>query len=176
VSGIRQTGSRTIADVGFTRLDEVTIEAPDGSTAIRYALRLADAVAVVPLDGDDVVLIEQYRAPIGERLLEIPAGVLDVPGEEPTATASRELEEEIGFRPLSLAHVIDLVMSPGVVDQVISIYVADGLEAMTRKPEGIEERYAEVHRMPLSEAIDLVRTGRIRDGKSIVGLLLAGQR
>jgi hypothetical protein len=67
-------------------------------------------------------------------------------------------------------------MSPGVVDQVISIYVADGLEAMTRKPEGIEERYAEVHRMPLSEAIDLVRTGRIRDGKSIVGLLLAGQR
>ncbi len=176
MSGIRQTGSRTIADVGFTRLDEVTIEAPDGSTAIRYVLRLNNAIAVVPLDGDDVILIEQYRTPIGESLLEIPAGLLDSPGEEPMAAASRELEEEIGFLPHSLSHLFDLITSPGVVDEVISIYVADGLEAVSRKPEGIEERHAAVHRMPLSEALDLVRQGRIRDGKSVVGLLLASQR
>ncbi len=176
MSVIRQTGSRTIADVGFTRLGEVTIEAPDGSTAIRYVLRLNNAVAVVPLDGDDVVLIEQYRTPIGESLLEIPAGLLDSPGEEPMAAASRELVEEIGLLPNSLSHLFDLITSPGVVDEVISIYVADGLEAVSRKPEGIEERYAAVHRMPLSEALDLVRQGRIRDGKSVVGLLLASQR
>ena len=176
MSEIRQTDSRTIADVGFTRLDEVTIEAPDGSTATRYALRLADAVAVVPLDGDDVVLIEQYRAPIAETLLEIPAGVLDVPGEDPVDAASRELAEEIGFNPHSLVHLTDIITSPGVVDEMITIYVADGLEAVTRQPEGIEERYAQVHRIPLSEALALVRDGRIRDGKSIIGLLLAAQR
>lgn len=176
MAGIRQTGSRTIADVGFTRLDEVTIEAPDGSTAVRYALRLANAVAVVPLDGADVILIEQYRSPIDRRLLEIPAGVLDVEGEGPEVAAARELEEEIGFTARSLLHLTDLITSPGVVDEVISIYLADGVHHADRKPEGPEERYADVHRMPLSEAIDLVHTGRIRDGKSIVGLLLAAGR
>jgi ADP-ribose pyrophosphatase len=176
VSGFLETQSRTVADVGFTRLDELTIEAPDGSTATRYVLRLNNAVAVVPLDGADVILIEQYRAPIGEVLLEIPAGVLDVPGEEPAAAAARELEEEVGFTPLFLAHLTDIIPSPGVVDEVISIYIADGLHPVDRKPEGPEERYAEVRRMPLSEALDLVRTGRIRDGKSIIGLLLAASR
>ncbi len=79
MAGFRTTGTRNVADVGFTRLDEVTIEAPDGSTAIRFVLRMHQAVAVVPLDGDEVVLIEQYRTPFGESLLEIPAGVLDIP-------------------------------------------------------------------------------------------------
>ncbi len=176
MSGFRETESRTVAEVGFARLDELTIEAPDGSTATRYALRLANAVAVVPLDGEDVILIEQYRAPIGEVLLEIPAGMLDKPGEAPAAAAARELEEEIGFTPLSLVHLTDIIPSPGVVDEVISIYIADGLDQVDQKPEGPEERHAEVHRMPLSEALDLVRPGRIRDAKSIIGLLLAASR
>ena len=93
MAGFRTTGTRNVADVGFTRLDEVTIEAPDGSTAIRFVLRMHRAVAVVPLDGDDVVLIEQYRTPFGRPLLEIPAGLLDVPGEDPERAVRRELEE-----------------------------------------------------------------------------------
>jgi 8-oxo-dGTP pyrophosphatase MutT (NUDIX family) len=176
VSGFRQTGARTIADGGFAKLDEVTIEAPDGSTATRLVLRLPSAVGVVPIDGEDVLLIEQYRAPLDRPLLEIPAGMLDVPGEDGPATAHRELEEEIGVKAGEVTHLIDIVTSPGTTDEIISLYVARGLEPVVRRPEGIEEHHAKVVRMSMAEALAQVRSGRIRDAKSIVGLLLAAER
>lgn len=175
MADFRTTGSRVVADVGFTRLDEVTIEAPDGSTATRFVLRLSNAVAVVPLDGDDVVLIEQYRAPFDEPLLEIPAGVLDVEGEDPESAARRELEEEVGYRASELTHLTDLITSPGVTDEVISLYVATGIEPVDRRPEGPEERHARVVSMPLSTALDEVKAGRIRDAKSAIALWLASE-
>lgn len=175
MSGFRQTSSRTIADVGFARLDEVEIEAPDGSTATRYTLRLPNAVAVVPIDGDHVVLIEQYRAPFDEPLLEIPAGMLDVPGEDPIAAARRELEEEIGYTGGTITHLTDIITSPGVTDEVISLYVAEDIERVTRSPVGPEEQHATVVRLPFEEAVDRVRSGQIRDAKSAVALLLAEQ-
>lgn len=172
MSGFRQTASRTIANVGFTRLDEVEIEAPDGSTATRYALRLPNAVAVVPIDGADVVLIEQYRTPLDESLLEIPAGMLDVPGEDPEDAVRRELEEETGYTARAITFLTDIVTSPGVTDEVISLYVAEDIEPVTRTPQGPEERYATVVRIPFEEALERVRSGRIRDAKSVVALLL----
>ncbi len=176
MAGIRETASRTVADVGFVRLDELTIEAPDGTTAVRYAVRLPGAVAVVPLDGEDVVLIEQYRAARGETLLEIPAGMLDVAGEDPVATAHRELEEEVGFRTQSLSHLIDLATTPGATNETVSVYVAEGLQPVPRRPGSLEEHHATVVRVPLTRALEMVRDGAIRDAKSVVGLLLAAAR
>ena len=176
MASFHTTGSKSIADVGFARLDEVTIEAPDGTLALRYVLRLANAVAVVPLDGADVVLLEQYRAPLGEAILEIPAGVLDIPGEDPIAAARRELVEEVGFSAGRLEHLTDIVTSPGVTDEVISLYLAEGIEPVPRKPEGPEERHATVVTMPLAQAVDQVRIGRIKDAKSAIGILLAALR
>ena len=173
---IEPTHTRTIADVGFTRLDEITIASPDGSTAIRYALRLANAVGVVPLDGPNVVLFEQYRAPIGERLLEIPAGVLDIEGEDPVDAAHRELEEEIGFSASELVHLTDILTSPGVVEETIHLYLGIGLEPVPRRPVGPEEQHARVVSMPMDDALQEVRAGRIRDAKTIIGLLLAAER
>ena len=170
------TGSRSIVDVGFARLDEVTIEAPDGTRALRYVLRVPNAVAVVPLDGADVVLIEQYRAPLGEAILEIPAGTLDIPGEDPIAAARRELVEEVGFSAGHLEHLTDIVTSPGVTDEVMSLYLAQGIEPVPRMPEGPEERHATVVTMPLAQAVEQVRTGRIKDAKSVVGILLAARQ
>ena len=175
MGGFRTTGTRNVADVGFTRLDEVTIEAPDGSTATRFVLRMHQAVAVVPLDGDEVVLIEQYRTPFGESLLEIPAGVLDIPGEDPESAVRRELEEEVGYTAGEVKHLIDLIMSPGVTDEVISLYVATGIEAGERRPAGLEEQHARVVSMPLKTALAEVRAGRIRDAKSVVALWLASE-
>jgi len=176
VSGFRTTESRTIADIGFARLDEVTIEAPDGSTAKRFALRLPNAVAVVALDGGDVVLIEQYRAPLDEPLLEIPAGMLDIPGEDPMAAARRELEEEVGYTTAELIHLTDIVTSPGVTDEVISLYVATDIEPIARRPAGLEEQHGSVVKLALSDALEQVRTGQIRDAKSVIGLLFAAER
>jgi len=176
VASFHTTGSKNIADVGFARLDEVTIQAPDGTQALRYVLRLSNAVAVVALDGADVVLIQQYRAPLGEAILEIPAGVLDIPGEDPIAAARRELVEEVGYSAEHLEHLTDIVTSPGVTDEVISLYLAEGIEPVPRKPEGLEERHATVVTMPLAEAVEQVRLGRIKDAKSAVGILLAAHQ
>lgn len=176
MAGFHTTGSRSIADVGFARLDEVTIEAPDGTRAVRYALRLPNAVAIVALDGDDVVLIEQFRAPIGEAILEIPAGMLDIAGEDAITAARRELVEEVGFSAGRLDHLTDILTSPGVTDELISLYLAEGIEPVPRRPEGPEERHATVVTMPLAEAVEQVRIGRIRDAKSVIGLLLVAQR
>jgi len=176
VTRFHTTGSKTIADVGFARLDEVTIEAPDGTRALRYVLRVPNAVAVVPLDGADVVLIEQYRAPLDEAILEIPAGMLDIPGEDPIAAARRELVEEVGFSAGHLEHLTDIVTSPGVTDEVVSLYLAQGIEPVPRKPEGPEEHHATVVTMPLAQAVEQVRIGRIKDAKSVIGILLAARQ
>ena len=176
MASFHTTGSKNIADVGFARLDEVTIQTPDGTQALRYVLRLSNAVAVVALDGADVVLIQQYRAPLGEAILEIPAGVLDIPGEDPIAAARRELVEEVGYSAEHLEHLTDIVTSPGVTDEVISLYLAEGIEPVVRKPEGLEERHATVVTMPLAQAVEQVRIGRIKDAKSVIGILLAARR
>lgn len=174
MSEFRTTSAKTVADVGFVRLDEVIIEAPDGATAERYVLRMHRAVAVVAMHGDRVVLVEQYRTPFGDALLEIPAGVLDVDGEAPVDAVRRELEEEAGYTGGSITHLTDLIMSPGVTDEVISLYLARGVEPSTRRPASPEEHHATVVTMTLDEAVAAIESGRIRDAKTVAGLLMAG--
>lgn len=176
MSDFRTTSTRTVADVGFVRLDAVEIEAPDGATADRYVLRMHEAVAVVAIAGDRVVLIEQFRTPFGTELFEIPAGVLDVAGEDPVDAVRRELEEEAGYTGGEVTHLIDLIMSPGVTDEVIGLYLARGVEPVERRPVSPEERHATVTTLTLDEAADAIRDGRIRDAKTVVALLLAGGR
>ncbi len=170
------SGSRTLLDVGFTRLDEVTITAPDGVTGSRYVLRLPDAVAVVPVGDGMVTLIEQYRAPHDVTLLEIPAGMLDVEGEAPEDAAIRELKEEVGLTATTLTHLADVVTSPGVTDEVIAIFLGEGVGEVDRTPHGLEERFARVVTMPLDQAVAKALAGEIPDAKTVVGLLLASLR
>ena len=172
----RMIGARTISEEAFLRLDRATIATPGGQTVTRVVVAHPGAVAVVPIIDDDVLLFEQHRAPIGRSLLEIPAGKLDVPGEDRTEAARRELEEEIGFSPGLLEHLTDLITTPGFCDEVITIYRATGLEAVSSQPVGVEEEHARIVQMPLSEALDRVHAGEINDAKTIVGLLLAAGR
>lgn len=176
MSEFRTGTTQTVADVGFVRLDEVQLTAPDDATATRYVLRMHDAVAVVALHGDEVVLIEQFRTPFGSTLLEIPAGVLDVDGEEPVDAVRRELEEEAGYTGGDVAHLIDLIMSPGVTDEVIGLYVAHDVEPSERRPTSPEEQHARIVTMPLTDALGAITDGRIRDAKTVVGLLMVAVR
>lgn len=176
MSGFRTLGSRTIAEESFLRLDRATVTTPDGETLERLVVAHPGAVAVVPLIDDDVVMIEQYRTPVGRALLEIPAGKLDIPGEDRRNTAARELEEEIGFAPGHLEHLTDLLTTPGFSDECITIYLATGLKPVPARPVGAEEHHARIVRMPLAEAIEQVREGTITDAKTVVGLLLASGR
>lgn len=142
----------------------------------RIAVRHPGAVAVVPMDGDEVILIEQYRSPLGKALIEIPAGKLDVEGEPPEAAAHRELIEEVGVSADSLIELVTTATAPGFTDEEITIYLATELRSAAAAPTGVEESAALIHRLPIGTALDMIDDGRITDAKTIVGLHLAARR
>jgi 8-oxo-dGDP phosphatase len=153
------------------RLDEVTM--PGGGTALREVVEHLGAVAVVALDEEDrVVLIHQYRHPVGRRLWELPAGLLDVTGESPVSTAARELEEEVDLAAAEWSTLIDVAASPGFTDEVVRVFLARGLtQAARTAPEGDEEADIVVARIPLTEAITKIFTGEIINASTVAGLL-----
>jgi ADP-ribose pyrophosphatase len=173
VGGFRLVGTRTVAHAAFLRLDSLHLLGPDGTPLVRVAVRHPGAVAVVPIVGSDIILIEQFRAPLGRSLLEIPAGKLDVIGEDIERTAIRELEEEIGRTAATLEFLTEIVTAPGFTDERIVIYRATDLSEVPIQPVGAEEDHAEIHTIPLDTAVGLVSDGTIADAKSVAGILLA---
>lgn len=153
------------------RVDDVAL--PDGHIAKREVVEHAPVVAIVPIDGDrNVVLVRQYRLSAEGVLLEIPAGGVD-DGETIEDAAQRELREETGCRAGNLERIGGFYVSPGYVTEFIHLFLARDL---TDDPlDGDEDEEIEVVRMPLADAIALVDRGEIKDGKTIVGLLLVSR-
>ena len=145
-----------------------TVQLPNGVTVDLETIRHPGAAAVVPLKDDGtVVLIRQFRHAAGGFIYEIPAGKL-APGEDPMHCASRELEEEVGYRAASFELLSSIFTAPGFADEVIHVYKATGL---TRGRQHLDrDEVLDVIEMPLSEAITKIEDGTIRDGKTIVGL------
>lgn len=162
-----------LLDLGFLHVTQRTVSSSDGETFERIVIEHPGAVAVVPLVDDDVVLLRQYRVAADDFILEIPAGKLDRTGEERTIAARRELAEETGYIAGDLTHLTDLWTALGFCDERISIYVARDVLPGPRHPVGPEEVSAEVVRLPISKALDLVAAGEIADAKTVAGLLLA---
>lgn len=156
------------------RIDRVAM--PDGEVAPREVAQRPDAVAVVPLTDDDrVVLLRQYRHPVGRYELEIPAGLLDVEGEAVEEAAQRELAEEIGMHAGQLRGLTRFWNSAGWSDEATTVFLGTGLRSTTPDDGFVaeaEEADMEVLRMPLREALAAVRDGRITDAKTVIGLLL----
>lgn len=152
-----------------------TVRTPSGAEVERIVIEHPGAVAVVPLVGDDILLIEQYRTPADAMVLEVPAGKLDEPGEDGTKTARRELEEETGWVPGHLEYLSTIWTAVGFTDEQIAIYLATRLEHGTRTPVGEEEEASRVVRMPFGDAKAMVLRGEIQDAKSVAGILLADQ-
>jgi len=172
----RTVDSEVLLSAGFLTIEMRTIATPSGGEVERIVVMHPGAVAVVPIIGDDVVMIEQYRVAAGTTLLEIPAGKLDDPSHDPLETAGRELAEETGMRAGRLTLLTDLWTSVGFSDERISIYLAEDLVEGTRSPAGVEEEEARVVRVPFPDAIGMVYDGTISDAKTIAGLLLAAAR
>lgn len=172
MSGFREVGARSLARTDLFSFERVHVVAPDGRGFARDVLRHTGAVAVVPRIGDDVILIEQYRAAAGRPLLEIPAGKRDVPGEPPEETARRECAEEIGFAPANLEPLAEFFTGPGFTDEYMIVYRADGLTEVPSDPVSPEEASARVVRMSLAEARARISRTEIVDAKTIIGLTL----
>ena len=157
----------------FALIDEV-YEAPDGAQFDRQIIRHNGAVAVVPLHEDGTVtLIRQYRPAIDQRILEIPAGLLDVPGESRVEAAHRELREETGYTAASMEKLCDFVPAPGLADELVTIFLARGLTFVGAELIGAEEQDITYERVTVAEAHARVVEGSIVDGKTALGLLMA---
>ncbi|MEM7341828.1 MAG: NUDIX hydrolase [Actinomycetota bacterium] len=153
----------------------LTIEGPDGERFDRDVVRHPGAVAVVPVDGDHIFLVNQYRACLDANLWEIPAGKRDVDGEPPEITAHRELLEEVGATAGSMELLINIHHSPGFCDEYGYVFLATDLTLGEQALEGPEEQRMRVERVPIDEAIAAAMDGRITDSKSIAGLLAAAR-
>lgn len=154
--------------------DEVTVAGPDGAERTRQYVRHPGAVCVIPIRRGDsglrIVMVRNYRAAIDAWLLELPAGTLE-PGESPDACGARELAEETGYRASVLKPLGRFHTSPGLSDELMWLFAAEGLEFVGQHLDDGET--LDVEELPLADAITLARKGGLTDGKSILGLLLA---
>jgi 8-oxo-dGTP pyrophosphatase MutT (NUDIX family) len=154
------------------RADEVRM--PGGNTARREVVEHFGAVAVLAKDDDDnIVLVHQYRHPVGRRLWELPAGLLDLGGEPPHVTAARELKEEAGLTAQNWRVLVDLVTAPGFSDEGVRAYLATGLTDVGRPHAHDEEADLEVRWFSLDEAMRMVITGEIVNSIAVGAILAA---
>ncbi len=167
-SGFSIIGSELVVETPFLRVEELALQSPDGEVSPRTVVRIGGVVALIPLDGDEVVLIRQYRTPLDRAVLELPAGKLDVPGEDPRAAALRELSEEVGYTAGNLEFVVQYHTSPGYSDEDVIIYLATDLTEVGMNRIGPEEEAAEVVRVPVAEIPQLLP--QIEDSKTVIGL------
>ena len=149
------------------RRDEV--ELIDGSKAGREVVEHPGGVAVFAVDEEEnVVLVRQYRYPVGDVILELPAGKLE-PGEDPKECAIRELQEETGYLAGRLDYMGFSHSSPGIFMEKIHYYLARDLKKGAASPD--EGEFVEVVTMPLQELRALAENNKLSDGKTLIGIL-----
>jgi ADP-ribose pyrophosphatase len=161
-------------------LHKDTVAMPGGGESMREVVHHPGAVGVVALDDDDnVVLLRQYRHPIGTYLWELPAGLRDADGEPPLETAKRELAEEALLAAGRWSLLTTTYSSPGFCDEAVLVYLAEDLSDVER-PEGFTVEHEEldmaVERVPLDDAVQRVYDGDIRNAVCVLGLLAAAQQ
>ncbi|NOZ03878.1 MAG: NUDIX hydrolase [FCB group bacterium] len=151
------------------RLDEVRL--PNGKNTTREYIIHPGAVVMIPVLPDgNIVLIRQYRYPMGREFIELPAGKLD-PGESPRETADRELEEEIGYRAGKLTELVEIHPCIGYSNERMWLYLAE--ELVPTKTNTDHDEFIELLPMPVEKAVDMVWAGKITDVKTIIGILWA---
>jgi 8-oxo-dGDP phosphatase len=167
------TDSETVYRGRILALRRDRVVMPGGRIAVREVVEHQGAVAILPLDDDgSVVMIDQYRHPVGRRLRELPAGLLDADGEAPVTTAQRELVEEIGCTARDWSVLVDVTPSPGFSDEAVRVFLARGLTEVGRPAvDGDEEADLEVVRLPLLDAVRQALAGEIVNAASVAGLL-----
>jgi len=176
-NGVGKISSRRVYTGRVVSLDVDKVRFPNGAEGELEMIRHSGASAVVPLlerpDGEkNVVLIRQYRYAAEGYVYEVPAGRLDE-GESPEACAHRELKEETGYTATVMTPLTTIFTTPGFTDERIHLFLATGLTAGQSKLESDE--VLDSHPVPVREALEMIRTGAICDGKTISALLYAAR-
>jgi 8-oxo-dGDP phosphatase len=170
---VQSTKDVYVGKVMALRVDEVVM--PGGSVAVREIVEHPGAVAIAALDADDrLMMVHQYRHAVRRRLWELPAGLLDVRGEDPLVTAQRELTEETGLTATEWSTLVDVVPSPGFSEESVRIYLARGLTEVGRPPAGHDEEADLATRwVSLPVAVRMVLSGTIVNATTVAGVLAA---
>jgi ADP-ribose pyrophosphatase len=165
---------KTVYEGPVFRVESGIVREPGGVRARRDVIRHSGSVAILPVHDDGrVILIRQYRCAYGKQVIEVPAGRIDR-GETPLQAAKRELREEVGLGARKWQRLLRILPSPGFCDEAVTIYRATGF--FESPAEADPDERIQVMDMPARAALDLVERGRIEDGKTVVALLLEGQR
>lgn len=175
---------------GFEQVEETTLyqgqvlhvvqglfRSPTGDEFRRDAIRSRGAVAIVAIrdgaDGPEAAVVRQYRPVLDSWLVEIPAGMRDKDGEEPEATAARELAEEAGLAATSFKLLTVFLNAAGMTDHRTHVFLATGLSEVPTEADGVEEEYLERDWLALRLVPEMIASGALADAKTILGLLLA---
>lgn len=170
----RTLSSRRVYEGHVLALDVDEVEEPGVVKAVREVVRHRGSVAALAVREDGcIVLVRQYRYAVGERVWELPAGRLD-PGETPEGGARRELEEEVGLRATVVELLSTFYTTPGFCDEKMHLFRCSGLTQVPPRPEADER--IEAGTFTLDEARAMIRSGEIREGKTLVALLLESER
>ena len=164
-------GSETVFEGKIVRVRVDTVRLPNGGRTVRDVVEHSPSVVVVPIDAEDnVILVRQYRYPVGISLLEAPAGGVDG-SESPEESAQRELQEETGYRSLSLRSLGRFWASPGYCTELMHAYLATELVPSTLEPDPDEN--IRIEKFPITAVGGMIQRGEIQDGKTIAVLLMA---
>ncbi|AIG64182.1 ADP-ribose pyrophosphatase [Corynebacterium atypicum] len=157
------------------RRDQVRM--PGGKVAAREIVEHFGAVAVVAFDEarGEIAVVNQYRPCVGRRLIELPAGILDVAGEDPLTAAKRELYEEAGLAASSWVSLVDVVTSPGFCDEAVRVFLARGLSATERPAGEDEEADMTLDWMPLAQARAAALAGQVVNSIAVAGIFAASE-
>ena len=141
------------------------VELPNGKTSKREIVKHPGAVAILPITKEGkLVLVRQYRKALDKVIVEIPAGKLEK-GEEPLASAKRELEEETGYKADHLDFIVSFYTSPGFADEIIHLYITDKLKKGQVAPD--EDEFLDVIEVSLEEAEEMIKDQTIHDAKTV---------
>ena len=161
-----------VGNIFALRADRVRM--PGGKTVTREVVEHYGAVAVVAVDDEGrIPLVRQYRHPLGRRLWELPAGLLDIHGEAPHLSAARELREETGLQAETWQVLVDLDSAPGFSDESVRVFLATGLTAVDRPEAHDEEADMTVGWYSIAEAVQRIFSGEIVNSLAVGGVLAA---
>lgn len=173
MSAFKETSILTdfVYDGSFLKVYKDVVQLPNGQTSVREWIKHPGAACMIPVLPDGKIgLIKQYRFPVQEEMIELPAGKLDA-GEKPEECARRELEEEIGYNPGILTFVGNIHPAIGFASEKMWLFLAENL--VKTKSNNDHDEFLELLPTNLTDALELVWNGRITDVKTIIGLLWA---